>query len=85
MELEQVDVVSDGPVTRVVLDRAEHRDALSLDLVREVIPAFDTLPVGSEAVVIEAARTGVLRQQTSAEMIARDDEFYDELLRSAPT
>ena len=55
MELEQVDVVSDGPVTRVVLDRPERRNALSLDLMREVIAALDGLPVGCEAVVLEAA------------------------------
>ena len=55
MELEQVDVVSDGPVTRVVLDRPERRNALSLDLMREVIAAFDALPVDCEAVVLEAA------------------------------
>ena len=79
MELEQVDVVSDGPVTRVVLDRPERRNALSLDLMREVIAAFDALPVGCEAVVIEAAGPAFSAGHDLAEMVARDDEFYDEL------
>src|SRR6478672_11930003 len=79
MELEQVDVVSDGPVTRVVLDRPERRNALSLDLMREVIAAFDALPVGCEAVVLEAAGPAFSAGHDLAEMVARDDEFYDEL------
>ena len=79
MELEQVDVVSDGPVTRVVLDRPERRNALSLDLIREVIAAFDALPVGCEAVVLEAAGPAFSAGHDLAEMVARDDEFYDEL------
>ena len=79
MELEQVDVVSDGPVTRVVLDRPERRNALSLELMREVIAAFDALPVGCEAVVLEAAGPAFSAGHDLAEMVARDDEFYDEL------
>jgi enoyl-CoA hydratase/carnithine racemase len=79
MELEQVDVVSDGPVTRVVLDRPERRNALSLELMREVIAAFDELPVGCEAVVLEAAGPAFSAGHDLAEMVARDDEFYDEL------
>ncbi len=79
MELEQVDVVSDGPVTRVVLDRAERRNALSLDLMREVIAALDGLPAGCEAVVLEATGPAFSAGHDLTEMVARDDEFYDEL------
>ena len=79
MELEQVDVVSDGPVTRVVLDRPERRNALSLELMREVIAALDALPVGCEAVVVEAAGPAFSAGHDLAEMVARDDAFYDEL------
>jgi enoyl-CoA hydratase/carnithine racemase len=79
MELEQVDVVSDGPVTRVVLDRPGRRNALSLDLMREVIGALDDLPVGCDAVVLEAAGPAFSAGHDLAEMVARDDQFYDEL------
>jgi enoyl-CoA hydratase/carnithine racemase len=79
MELEQVDVVSDGPVTRVVLDRPERRNALSLDLMRDVIAALDGLPEGCDAVVLEAAGPAFSAGHDLAEMVARDDEFYDEL------
>ncbi len=79
MELEQVDVVSEGPVTRVVLDRPERRNALSLDLMREVIAALDGLPVGCEAVVLEAVGPAFSAGHDLAEMVARDGEFYDEL------
>jgi enoyl-CoA hydratase/carnithine racemase len=79
MELEHVDVVSDGPVTRVVLDRPERRNALSVELMREVIVALDGLPVGCGAVVLEAAGPAFSAGHDLAEMQARDDAFYDEL------
>src|SRR3954453_9064027 len=79
MELEHVDVVSDGPVTRVVLDRPERRNALSLELMREVIVALDGLPVGCGVVVLEAAGPAFSAGHDLAEMVGRDDEFYDEL------
>src|SRR5262249_26562777 len=79
MELEQVDVVSDGPVTRVVLDRPGRRNALSLDLMREVTAALDGLPEGCDAVVLEAAGPVFSAGHDLAEMVARDDVFYDEL------
>ena len=62
MELEQVDVVSDGPVTRVVLDRPERRNALSLDLMREVIAVLERASRRLRGRRARSRRTRVLRR-----------------------
>jgi enoyl-CoA hydratase/carnithine racemase len=79
MEFEQLDMVSGGPVTHVVLDRAERRNALSLDLMREVVAALDAVPDDCAVVVLEATGPAFSAGHDLSEMVGRDDKFYAEL------
>ena len=39
MEYEQILVTTDGPIARITLARAERRNALSLEMMREILAA----------------------------------------------
>jgi len=69
----------DGPRTTITLDRAERRNALSLDLMREVLAELDQLSDECAVVVIDASGPAFSAGHDLAEMTARDDAFYDEL------
>jgi enoyl-CoA hydratase/carnithine racemase len=79
MQLQHVEVVSDGPVARIVLNRPERRNALSLELMREVIEALQKLPDDVAVVVVEARGPAFSAGHDLSEMVSRDDAFYDEL------
>src|SRR5262249_12565475 len=71
----------DGAVTRIVLNRPERRNALSLALMQEVITAFASLPDDSAVVIIDAEGPAFSAGHDLSEMVGRDGEFYDELFR----
>jgi len=72
-------VHADGPVTRLVLDRPDRRNALSLELMRELLAALGKLGADCEAVVVEATGPVFSAGHDLSEMVDRDPDFYDEL------
>jgi enoyl-CoA hydratase/carnithine racemase len=79
MGLTGLTVRPDGPVTSLVLDRPERRNALSLALMRELLAALGALGEGCEAVVVAANGPVFSAGHDLSEMVGRDSDFYDEL------
>ena len=71
----------DGPVVRITLNRPERRNALSLDLMREVIAALEAVRTDPDArvVVIDGAGPVFSAGHDLSEMVDRDLGFYTEL------
>jgi enoyl-CoA hydratase/carnithine racemase len=71
----------DGSVARIVLNRPERRNALSLELMGEVIAAVGEVSAerGTRAIVIEGAGPAFSAGHDLAEMIGRDREFLAQL------
>jgi enoyl-CoA hydratase/carnithine racemase len=77
-----VELHRDGPIARVVLDRPERRNALSLALMQEVIDALDDVAADAtiRVVVVEGNGPAFSAGHDLAEMTAtRDADFYEEL------
>ncbi len=77
-----VELVRGGPVARVVLNRPERRNALSRDLMLEVLDALDLIASDEtvHVVVIEGRGPVFSAGHDLAEMTAnRDAEFYEDL------
>jgi enoyl-CoA hydratase/carnithine racemase len=74
-------VHTDGPAARITLNRPEKRNALSLELMRELIAALRHASAQPEvrAVVIDAAGPAFSAGHDLSEMIGRDEAFLDEL------
>jgi len=70
-----------GPATRIVLNRPDKRNALSLELMEEVIAALHDVSAdeGSRAVVIEGAGPAFSAGHDLSEMIGREREFFARL------
>jgi enoyl-CoA hydratase/carnithine racemase len=81
IELEHVVVRLEPPAARVVLNRPERRNALSLALMRELVQVLDELRAaeGIRALVIEGAGTAFSAGHDLSEMVGRDSAFYEEL------
>ena len=74
-------VASDPPAAHITLNRPEKRNALSLDLMQELIAALNhasTQP-DTRAIVIDAAGPAFSAGHDLSEMIERDQAFLDEL------
>ena len=71
------DVAGDGAVTRIVLNRPDRRNALSLALMTELIEALDG--VTGSVVVIEGSGPCFSAGHDLSEMTGRDLAFYQEL------
>jgi enoyl-CoA hydratase/carnithine racemase len=74
-------VRADGPAGRITLNRPEKRNALSLELMEEVIAALRAVsgrPV-TRAIVIEGAGAAFSAGHDLAEMLDREAGFYQEL------
>lgn len=82
MQYEFLRVAHDGPVTRVTLARPEKRNALSLALMREVIGALERIPGETQAVVVAGDGPAFSAGHDLAEMLDRDESFYDELFEA---
>jgi enoyl-CoA hydratase/carnithine racemase len=73
-------VREDGPAATITLNRPEKRNALSLELMREVIEALRLVGASpARAVVVEGAGPAFSAGHDLSEMIGRDDAFYREL------
>jgi enoyl-CoA hydratase/carnithine racemase len=69
------------PAARITLNRPEKRNALSLELMQELIAALKAASARPEtrAIVIEAAGPAFSAGHDLSEMIGRDEAFLDEL------
>jgi enoyl-CoA hydratase/carnithine racemase len=74
-------VTTDGEAARIVLNRPEKRNALSLDLMEEMITALRDVSVNasSRAIVIEGAGPVFSAGHDLSEMVGRDEEFLGSL------
>lgn len=72
-------VKADGPAGRITLNRPERRNALSLDLMEEVLTALTELSAAPEVrvIVIEGVGGGFSSGHDLSEMIARDLADYE--------
>ncbi len=79
-ELQHV-VVTAGEAARITLNRPEKRNALSLDLMEELIQALRGLGADAEvrAIVIEGAGPAFSAGHDLGEMVGRDVAFYQQL------
>jgi enoyl-CoA hydratase/carnithine racemase len=77
--MENIVLKSEGRVARVILNRPDRRNALSLDLMREVIGALSSLPEETEVVVISGEGPVFSAGHDLGEMIDRDPAFYGRL------
>lgn len=80
-ELEHVVVKQEPPAARVVLNRPERRNALSLALMQELVQVLDELRSddGVHAIVLEGAGSAFSAGHDLSEMVGRDIAFYQEL------
>jgi enoyl-CoA hydratase/carnithine racemase len=74
-------LVKEAPAARISLNRAEKRNALSLQLVREVVAALEQLARNEEvrAIVVEGVGPVFSAGHDLSEMVDRDVGFYQEL------
>ena len=75
-----VRVRDDGPLTELVLDRPEKRNALSLDVLRELTAAVETAT--GRVIVIAGNGPCFSAGHDLGEMVGREAAFYDELFRA---
>jgi enoyl-CoA hydratase/carnithine racemase len=73
-------VTEEGSATRIVLNRPERRNALSLELIEEVIAALREAAQGdSRAIVIEGAGPAFSAGHDLSEMIGRERDSFAQL------
>lgn len=74
-------VSTDEPAARITLNRPEKRNALSLELMQELIAALRDVSAAPSvrAIVIEGAGPAFSAGHDLSEMIGRDEAFLDEL------
>jgi enoyl-CoA hydratase/carnithine racemase len=79
--LQTVLVACDGVVARITLNRPDKRNALSLELMEELIGALETIGADPDvrAVVIEGAGVAFSAGHDLSEMVGRDLPFYQRL------
>jgi enoyl-CoA hydratase/carnithine racemase len=74
-------VTVDGPAARVVLNRPEKRNALSLELMEETIAALRAVSAQADvrAIVVEGSGPAFSAGHDLSEMIGRNKAFFDHL------
>jgi enoyl-CoA hydratase/carnithine racemase len=74
-------VCTDGPAARITLNRPDKRNALSLELMQELIAALRAASANPDtrAIVIDAAGPAFSAGHDLSEMIGREEAFLDEL------
>jgi enoyl-CoA hydratase/carnithine racemase len=74
-------VARDGPAATITLNRPERRNALSLELMEEVIAALESLGADGDirAIVVEGAGPAFSAGHDLDEMVGRDAAFYEQL------
>ena len=80
-EYRNLRVTSTGSAARIVLNRPEKRNALSLELMDEVIGALQAAAAddAARAIVIEGAGPAFSAGHDLSEMIGRERDFFDRL------
>jgi len=78
---ETILVSQDGVTARITLNRPEKRNALSLELMEELISSLETLGANPDvrAIVIEGAGVAFSAGHDLSEMVGRDLPFYQRL------
>lgn len=79
MDLDGVRLEVDGRIATVTLSRPEKRNALSLDMIQNVIKALEAVPPEAGVVVLAAEGKAFSAGHDMAEMIDRPDDYYREL------
>ena len=75
-----IEVRHDGPVARLVLNRPEKRNALSLELMEEVLHALDAIAASAaRVIVVEGAGPVFSAGHDLSELTGRDVAFYQHL------
>ena len=71
----------EGPAARIILNRPDKRNALSLELMEELIEALGAIGGRPEirAIVLEGAGPAFSAGHDLGEMVGREPEFYDRL------
>jgi enoyl-CoA hydratase/carnithine racemase len=79
--IQTVLVAREGVVARITLNRPDKRNALSLELMAELIDALDTIGADPDvrAVVIDGAGVAFSAGHDLSEMVGRDLPFYQRL------
>jgi enoyl-CoA hydratase/carnithine racemase len=79
--IQTVLVAREGVVARITLNRPDKRNALSLELMEELIDALDTIGADPDvrAVVIDGAGVAFSAGHDLSEMVGRDLPFYQRL------
>ncbi len=80
-------VSSGGTVARITLNRPERRNALSLEVIRELIAALQEVSArpDTRTIVIEGAGPAFSAGHDLSEMVGRDEAFYRELFSACTT
>ena len=83
LEYRSLLVEQDGPATRITLNRPEKRNAMSLELLRELTAALRDTSGRPETrvIVIQAAGPAFSAGHDLSEMIDREEAFFTELFR----
>lgn len=79
MDLDGVRLNTDGRIATITLARPERRNALSLEMLNNLIEAFDAVPRDVGVVVLDAEGPAFSAGHDLGEMIDRPSAFYDEL------
>lgn len=82
MEFNGVNLDSDERVATITLARPEKRNALSLEMIQNLIKAFEAVPPDAAVVVLEAEGKAFSSGHDLSEMIDRPDEYYSELFET---
>jgi enoyl-CoA hydratase/carnithine racemase len=80
-EFETILLSEEGVAVRITLNRPDKRNALSLELMQELIAALEAVGANADvrAVVIDAAGVAFSAGHDLGEMVGRDLPFYQEL------
>lgn len=79
MEFAHISIADAGPRTTISLNRPERRNAMSLELMQELIQALDSLEDHVQVVVLAAEGPAFSAGHDLSEMVDRPAEFYQEL------
>lgn len=81
MEFQDILVAEKAPAARITLNRPEKRNALSLELMREVVAGLEQLARNNEvrAIVLESTGPAFCAGHDLSEMVGREARFYQEL------
>jgi enoyl-CoA hydratase/carnithine racemase len=77
--MEEILVKRDGPVTRLILNRPEHRNPLSLRMMGEVVDALAGIDEESRVVVISGEGPAFSAGHDLSEMVGADTGFLTQL------